>query len=326
MLDFRRNAAPRDYFSRREQWRLLTLVMALGLAVFLMNEARKPERWRWLIPEPEAGRAGGKAGREARDSSQANGPTPASSPESSRPKKKRPVEVEMVPGVPAGEPRRPSSAEASSGPYFPGARPELLATVRDNTRFRRKEEGAWFHLLAAAKATDPRRLRAASIGRITRLQLSEQSAAYRGEVVTIAGVVRRVHWLAAPKNDYGIAGYYQTWIQPDDDPERPIMVYCLEWPEGAATGMNVAQPAVVTGFYFKRWLYAAKNGLEVAPVILARNVELGERRVWPAEEPRLTAWWAAVTVAVAALAAAMLVTYVYLRTRRGRRREPEPRP
>ncbi|MBN2216992.1 MAG: hypothetical protein JW719_06420, partial [Pirellulales bacterium] len=42
---------PRDYFSRREQWRLLLLVMSLGLVFIFMNEARKPERWRWLIPD-----------------------------------------------------------------------------------------------------------------------------------------------------------------------------------------------------------------------------------------------------------------------------------
>ena len=38
----------RNYFARREQRRLLTLVMALGLAIFMMNEARKPDNWLWI--------------------------------------------------------------------------------------------------------------------------------------------------------------------------------------------------------------------------------------------------------------------------------------
>jgi len=51
----RRKRPPRKYLSRREQLRLLLLVGSLMLVVVLMNEARKPQHWRWLTgPDGEA--------------------------------------------------------------------------------------------------------------------------------------------------------------------------------------------------------------------------------------------------------------------------------
>ena len=42
----------RNYFSRREQWRLFALIMGLGLIVVVMREAAKEENWYWLTDGP----------------------------------------------------------------------------------------------------------------------------------------------------------------------------------------------------------------------------------------------------------------------------------
>ena len=39
---------PPDYLSRRTQYRILALVGSLFLIVFVMEQARKPENWRWM--------------------------------------------------------------------------------------------------------------------------------------------------------------------------------------------------------------------------------------------------------------------------------------
>ena len=54
---------------------------------------------------------------------------------------------------------------------------------------------------AILKAADPAQLRREALGWIARIQLAEQSRAYRGELVTTRGVIRRAHWLEAPKNN-----------------------------------------------------------------------------------------------------------------------------
>ncbi len=38
----------RSLISGRDRWRLLLLVFSLGLVLLAMNEARRPDRWRWL--------------------------------------------------------------------------------------------------------------------------------------------------------------------------------------------------------------------------------------------------------------------------------------
>ena len=56
MSQFQRSKPPRNYLSRREQWRLLGLVLALGLVVILMGEARDPDNYPWFKPPDEEGK------------------------------------------------------------------------------------------------------------------------------------------------------------------------------------------------------------------------------------------------------------------------------
>ena len=40
--------SPPNYFSRREQYRLLVMCGMLMLVLVMMNEVRKPQMWRWM--------------------------------------------------------------------------------------------------------------------------------------------------------------------------------------------------------------------------------------------------------------------------------------
>jgi len=284
------------------------LVLSLGLVLIMIGEARKPKYWRWLLTEPQASQPNALPGRD-----DAATPDRTPSPDAQK------TEADHSTGLP----KTSAAAEAPGGKYFPGVRPELLAAIRDKTRFRVEEQDAWFHLFAVLESADPTALGRGSIGRVARIQLSEQSEAYRGELVSVRGVIRRAHWLAAPKNDYGIDGYYQAWVQPDENPKWPIVVYCLDWPKGFTTGMDLWRPVDVTGFSFKRWSYESNEGLQLAPVILARGVD--PRLVGAASDVRLPlgGWTPVVVVVVAVLVAATIVSYVYRRTFRG---QTEPRP
>ena len=122
----------------------------------------------------------------------------------------------------------------------------------------------------------------------------EQSEAYRGELVTIGGTIRRAHWLKAPKNDFGIAGYYRLWIWPDENSDWPIVVYSLTLPDGFPTGMTMSEHATVTGFYFKRWLHKTKGGLDLVPVVLAGGIEQQKPATFFAEVP--LGLWATVVI------------------------------
>ena len=231
----------------------------------MTNEARKPERWQWLT------------GHAAQDAAEVTKVAPAKP----RPDVQTPRPPEELPGVfvapaqvEASEATATADEETGAADRFPGVRPEYLDAIRDKARFAPQEYDAWFHLLSILAKTDPATLRrrprsGGSPGSNSRSSPRSIAARWSQFVGRSACAIRP----CAPENDYGIEGYYQTWLEPDDGSAAPIVVYCLELPEGFPVGMTLAEDVEATGFYFKRWLYEAADGLELAPVVLARTIQ-----------------------------------------------------
>jgi hypothetical protein len=301
MLPFRNGKRqPRNYLARREQWRLLLVVLTLGLVVILYLEARNPANFRWIdVPwhgekEPENRLAEPRHTEQKPDSD--------------------------VPGAfVAPLPSKDTRSEVSGGKTgLPEVRSHDLSSIRDDTPFRKAESDAWFHLLDVLRKTPTAAIRKASIGRVTYTQLAEQPEAYRGELVTLLGTVRRAHRVTAPANDYGIDGYYQLWLQPESNPDDPIVVYSLDVPEGFPIGMSVQADVRITGFFFKRWSYLAQDTLRSAPTVLSQTVDW-LRRPTPASQATRSEPSIWLVLGVATVAAALGMIYVYFRTKREKR-------
>src|SRR5262249_20442308 len=113
----------------------------------------------------------------------------------------------------------------------------------------------------------------------------EQSADYRGEIVTVGGVVERVIPAAdPPANSQGIRKFYEVWIRPDGG-RLPIVIDCLELPKDYPAGQ---QPHIdATGVCYKRLGYASaeaavgnaketgmKNVFRSSPLVLAKTLHV----------------------------------------------------
>jgi len=251
----RLSRSPRNYLARREQRRLFMLVMTLGLVAVLMNEASKPDRWYWIW--------GG------------NPPTNDSILRGTE----QPVDTRLAEARISTEPgtfvaARPAVArQLPDKSYFGGVRPELLADIRDDAVFVSGDHAGFFHLLNILRQADPAQIAAASTGEVSFVQIFKQPAEYRGQLVTLRGTLRRATWRDAPQNDDGIEGYFHTVLQPRERPENPVVIYCLELPDGFPTGEEIRVDHVtVTGFFFKRWAYRAGDGIRTAPLLLARGI------------------------------------------------------
>ena len=258
VFDFKNGQRPRNYFSRRQQWRLLILVMLLGLVVMAAVKARDADNYRWFFALGGTGSV-----RSAED--------PGEAPVSVDTRVHPASQVDKVPGT-FISPGTTEHSEETSSRYFPGVKTSYLSSIRDDSPFGSDERDAWFHLFDLLGKTDPAELRAASTGRVTFIQLFRQPDEYRGELVTIRGTIVRARRLAAPDNDRDIDGYYQTWIRPADNRHYPMVAYLLELPDGFPTGMEISAEVEITGFFFKRWAYQAQDTLRSAPVVLARSV------------------------------------------------------
>jgi len=302
MSEFRRKSRPRNYLARREQWRLLGLVLALGLVVIVMSEARDPANYRWLFG---GGQDEGAAEVGTTELDNLYEPPPRG-PE--------------VPGSFVA-PAEPDEAEIdTTGRYFPGVKPAYLEQVRDDAPFGSAvtaEHRAWLNLLAIVHTAEAQTLENASTGRATYAQLMKQPNEYRGQLVTVFGTVRRAHRLEVPENDVGVEEYYRTWISPDDNPSSPIVAYVLELPEGFPTGMDVSADVKLVGFSFKRWLYLAgdpatgEETMRTAPVLLARSLDW--RKPTPAKPPPSADPVTLATIAGVALLVAVVVLVFALR-------------
>ncbi len=232
-METRRFPPVRDYLSGKEQRRLLVLVAALGLVLYAISEVRDPRYWRWLTEEAP------------------------------------PVAVDD-----ASE--RDGVAEedrADTLVPLPRFDRNLLTPIQDDAPFRDDEQAAWFGLLATLRDADPRALAEASLGEVTYVQLFDQPEVYRGRIVTLRGIARRVLFMDAPANEEGIRGYYQVVLEPADGSNSPVILYVLELPEGFPTGGDVSAKVAVKGYFFKRWVYTARDRIRSAPVVLAKKLK-----------------------------------------------------
>lgn len=302
VVDFRKKPV-RNYLQRREQLRLLSLVLALGLVVILMNEVRKPRNWAWFMM------LCGEENTSPAESVADPGPL-------------EPTEVAAA----------DSSLPVPKDPTLDGIfelTPEQLETIQDDTVWLREEKEAWFRLLKILRQNDEPVIEDKSEGRVTYTQLCAQSKEYRGQLVTVEGIVRRANRLPAPKNTDGFG--WRFWLFPTDNVNSPIVVYCLDLPEGFPIGMKVEADVEVTGFFFKRWAYNAwdprreKLSLTTAPAMLAKNVRWHPVLLLPEEKTiTINARFFMTIIGVAAIVSFLIAVYIYYKTRRGRAEQPEP--
>jgi hypothetical protein len=299
VADFRQHTAVPNYLGRREQRRLLVMILLLGLVFYLMYQARQPSTWYWMWGGEHAAVNWDNLSPEADQVAAIDTRLPLD-------------DARGMAGAFTAQPPKP----VPEGEYFPGVDPELLAEVRDDTVFRGAEHQVFFHLLNVLKESDPAELIAASRGNTAFVQLYQQPDHYRGKLVTVRGTLVRSFLLPAPKNDHGIKEYYQTWVRPHDNLANPLVIYTLEMPEGLPSGMNLSEQIECTGFFYKRWAYKAADTIRTAPLLLVRTVEW-KRPVVPPGEP-ITANSVAIVVC-AGLALGGLILYTAL----SRRRAPE---
>lgn len=150
-----------------------------------------------------------------------------------------------------------------------GASLASLSRVRDATFFREADNDAWFQVWNTLRDTGMESLRRGQPRDVGFRELFGQPRSYRGRLVRMRGTFHRLERLKAPTNDYGISEYWQGWLEPAGGPASPVVVQCLELPSGLPSGMDIAEPVEIVGYFFKNYAYNAVDTIRVAPVIMA---------------------------------------------------------
>lgn len=199
------------------------------------------------------------------------------------------------------------------------ASPASLGRVRDATFFRQADEDAWLESLLTLQGYEGRSLPPPQEVGFT--EIFGQPKSFRGRSVRMRGTLRRVEKLRAPDNNYSIDEYWQGWLEPAGGPASPVIVHLVELPEGMATGLDIHEPVVIEGCFFKNMAYRAADGVRVAPLLLARSPS---RPATPGM-PTGGGWWdlsLAVIGVVTMLGLVATIGIGFLAAGRGRRVAP----
>ena len=143
--------------------------------------------------------------------------------------------------------------------------------------------------------SDANRVERAAVREVSFAELFGQPRSFRGRLVKIRGTIHRLQRVAAPPNQFNIEGYWQAWLEPQDGPASPIVVYFLNIPEG------------VVGYFFKRWAYAATDTVRLAPLVMARQP------IWRPDLPKASDVNALSTYALITMGALVALTFFGIR-------------
>ncbi len=201
-----------------------------------------------------------------------------------------------------------------------GASLHALETVRDDTVFRPADDEAWFQIWSRLRAGDMQAMRRSDAQRVSFAELYGQPRSFRGRLVRFSGTVHRLQKVEAPPNNYAIEAYWQAWVEPDDGPASPIVVYFYRLPEGMPHGIKIREPVEVIGYFFKRWAYQATDTIRTAPLVMAIEP------IWKPHKPPAPGGTAASSIALWTIAALVSITLLAMRLANsgGRRREEPP--
>lgn len=199
-----------------------------------------------------------------------------------------------------------------------GASAEALQKVRDDTVFREDDREAWFQIWATLRSIDQQQLMKSATPLTGFAELYGQPRTFRGSLVRVRGTLHRLQWMKAPANDFGVDGYWQGWLEPAGGPPSPIVVYFRKLPPGMPEGLSIDERVEVVGYFFKRWAYAAKDTVRMAPLVMAIEP------VWRPKTDSRPLLDAIGSVALIAMASLVLLTLLALWLANRGSRPPQP--
>lgn len=163
--------------------------------------------------------------------------------------------------------------------------------------------------------------------RVGVVPLLQQPSLYLRTRVAIGGQLARVSFQEARDNPFGIKGYYELWLEPDDGSRRPVAFYTATLPQSFLKYVGVSYltdgPAmVVEGVYLKRLAFRSSQGSELAPVLVGGMYvdEVAEEKQ-DAQKPSVSIVWLFTVSAVIGIGIAVVIFVTTTRAARKSRQQ-----
>ena len=171
--------------------------------------------------------------------------------------------------------------------------PKLMLTVKDNTiGIRYEEREAYLRILRLAQEVPLRKQQrfAAEIKAERRettpsykrrkkedfpqfVDLFTHPEFYRGQPVTLQGVMRKLTKFDVGPNSLDLGEAYEGWVYTPDSQGNPAVVVFTSKDERLPVNGDIQEEVRFTGYYFKMYGYDAHDTTRKAPLIIAGEVE-----------------------------------------------------
>lgn len=149
-----------------------------------------------------------------------------------------------------------------------------LSRIRDNTlAIRHDESQAFYRILAHIRDLSRTVLEAAARTDVQYLNLMQEPDQYRGQLIQIRGDLKRLNRFTANDNRYEVDTLYEGWIFTADSGSHPFRVLATNLSPELSPGLDLDIPVTVEGYFFKKEGYDSPGGLQLAPVILAKQID-----------------------------------------------------
>lgn len=296
-MRFRPSAKPR-LGNRRDQRRVVMLFGMFVIVIWSIFKTSNPRNWEWLTGPPPTRRAQSALTEQqifeqqqalkeklltgatgAAPTTEAEKPIPKGDTAEVAPTVDRTAEADRDGAPTANEAAAEANTEANTKPL---AQPPdyviskgIFSNINENAlNIRSSEAPAYWSVLATARLVSQTDLERVALKDITYAQVFSDPEFYRGQPLTIEGELLRFTRLPISQNQAGIETVYEGWLRNADSGKNPIVFHCLEKPSELSLGEKLSERIRVTGFFFKRYHYAAKSGVpHAAPLILAKRLQ-----------------------------------------------------
>jgi hypothetical protein len=291
-MRFRPSVKPR-IGTRRDQRRVVMLFGMLVLIVLSISRTSNPRNWEWLTgPAPQK-----KATSSAEEllilkqqeelKEQLLGDRPANI-NVGTPKATAQADTEKPTPDDSAPPKSPAQVKPNALQNLKGSLPgknlagppdyvipkSVFSEINEQgLHIRHGEAPAYWGVLATVRDLSQTDLEQAALQDITYSQVFSESDAYRGKPMTVEGELLKLVKTPAGENPYGIETVYEGWFRNADSYKNPYVFHCLDKPAELPEGDKLSERIRVTGYFFKRYQYAAKSGLpHAAPMLLAKRI------------------------------------------------------
>jgi len=291
--------------NRAFQWRMIMMVLSLGIVVFAIKMTAQPSFWANLFPEENAQTAqsggetrsnpGNQVVRVEMDEFLATQTTPETETTVGDQQDQTKTDVNPLSSPDSAasdstEKNDPSTPLSDSDAVVESKLPELpkepveenveisadqFLTVEDfSVGVRSTESDSFFHVMSHASRVPINQLNSAADENVARESLLTAPDYYRGQVIQVEGVLRRLEKVSAELNGYGIEDYYIAWIITPTSDNIPYRVAALFADDELPVSDLIAEkiPVKLSGYFYKIQGYASRSDLQLTPLFIARRI------------------------------------------------------